>query len=123
MVGFYISHGTHRRNNLDNLAVDLPNRRMGWATRMLAEWFVRAEGSGATSLTLQVNTGNAAAQERYRAHGFSIRRTLKGYYTNGDDAYEMEAALDRVVRRTGGLGRTAWAMAPVTGAEMRRSLQ
>lgn len=93
VAGFYIAHGVQRRSNLDNLAVDGGYRRRGYGRDMLDDWIRRSREIGLDRLTLQVNTANTAAQLLYEDYGFRVRRTLKRYYTNGQDAYEMTMAL------------------------------
>ena len=93
LVGFYIAHTVQRRSNLDNLAVDAPERRQGHGRRLMQDWMLRARGTGLNGLTLQVNTANAVAQQLYESYGFRTTRLLVAYYPNGDDAYQMELAL------------------------------
>ncbi len=93
LLGFYIAHGAQRRGNLDNLVVDRSHRRRGYGRRLLDDWMQRSQRAGHTSLTLQVNVANKEAQTLYEGYGFRSRRLLKGYYTNGEDAYEMGVGL------------------------------
>ena len=95
LLGFYIAHGIQRRGNLDNVVVDRSRRRQGYGRRMLDDWMQRSRRAGHTSLTLQVNVANKGAQTLYEAYGFRARRLLRGYYTNGEDAYNMEMALGK----------------------------
>lgn len=93
LLGFYIAHGVQRRGNLDNLVVDRSHRRQGNGRRLLDDWIQRSRRAGHTSLTLQVNVANKGAQTLYEGYGFRARRLLKGYYTNGEDAYDMGVGL------------------------------
>ena len=90
VLGFYIAHTVNQRGNLDNLAVDQRERQRGLGRQLIDDWIARARFIGMASLTLQVNTANLVAQTLYLDYGFSIRRQLRAYYTNGDDAFEME---------------------------------
>lgn len=95
VAGFYIAHTVQQRSNLDNLAVDVPARLMGYGRRLIEDWMERSHTSGLHLLTLQVNTANKAAQRLYEAHGFRTTRLLVSYYPNGEDAYQMELSLTR----------------------------
>ena len=91
--GFYIAHTVHHRSNLDNLAVDRRERQRGLGRSLIDDWIRRSRDQRMHALSLQVNTANTVAQTLYLDYGFGIQRLLRGYYTNGDDAYEMELAL------------------------------
>lgn len=95
LLGFYIAHGIQRRGNLDNVVVDRSRRRQGYGRRLLDDWIKQSRRAGYTSLTLQVNAANKGAQTLYEAYGFRARRLLRGYYTNGEDAYNMEMSLGK----------------------------
>jgi ribosomal-protein-alanine N-acetyltransferase len=94
VLGFYIAHTVQRRSNLDNLAVDRRERQRGLGRRLIDDWIQRSRNQSLGSLTLQVNSLNLVAQTLYLNYGFRIQRLLRGYYTNGDDAYEMELPLE-----------------------------
>ena len=91
--GFYIAHTVQRTSNLDNLAVDQRERQRGLGRQLIDDWILRSRNQNLSSVTLQVNTANQVAQTLYLGYGFRIQRLLRGYYTNGDDAYEMELTL------------------------------
>ncbi len=95
VLGFSIAHTVQRRSNLDNLAVERRERHRGLGRRLIDDWIDRSLEQRLGSLTLQVNTANVVAQTLYQDYGFRIQRLLRGYYTNGDDAYEMGISLDR----------------------------
>lgn len=40
--------------------------------------------------TLQVRVGNVTAQKLYKQFGFTVTYTIKKYYSDGEDAYQME---------------------------------
>jgi ribosomal-protein-alanine N-acetyltransferase len=90
VLGFYIAHTINQRGNLDNLAVDQRERQRGLGRQLIDDWITRSRSIGLASLTLQVNTANLVAQTLYLDYGFRIQRQLGKYYTNGDDAFEME---------------------------------
>jgi ribosomal-protein-alanine N-acetyltransferase len=93
VTGFYIAHTVDGRSNLDNLAVEVGARRQGWGRCLVTDWILQVRRQSLSSLTLQVNTGNWAAQRLYRQFRFKPTRLLVGYYPNGEDAYQMEMPL------------------------------
>ncbi len=93
VAGFYIAHTIHDRSNLDNLAVDISVRGLGFGGKLVEDWIARAELQQMATLSLQVNTQNLSAQKLYRDFDFHKTRLLSGYYPNGDDAYQMEMTL------------------------------
>jgi ribosomal-protein-alanine N-acetyltransferase len=94
VLGFYIAHTVNQRGNLDNLAVDQRERQRGLGRQLIDDWIARARSIGLASLTLQVNTANLVAQTLYLDYGFRVQRQLRTYYTNGDDALDMELAFE-----------------------------
>lgn len=47
------------------------------------------------TVELQVNVHNSFAIKVYEKLGFRIKRTLRGYYSSGKDAYLMNKVLDQ----------------------------
>jgi len=90
VLGFYIAHGDHHASNLDNLAVDAPERSLGLGSRLLMDWVSASQAANRMRLTLQVNTDNRRAQKLYERFDFRAVKLLVSYYPNGDDAYQME---------------------------------
>jgi ribosomal protein S18 acetylase RimI-like enzyme len=86
-------HRTRRSGTIVTLDVREGFRRRGYATALLK----RAEGIlseyGAEAYDLQVDVGNRTAIAFYRKHGFRTVRTLRHYYSNGNDAYLMAKEL------------------------------
>jgi [ribosomal protein S18]-alanine N-acetyltransferase len=78
--------------HISTLAVRPDWRSRGVGTVLLAGMLRQAAGLGATSATLEVRTGNQAAQVLYRKFGFQIAGRRKGYYKdNSEDALLMTA--------------------------------
>ena len=75
------------------LDVRPPFRRLGYASRLLLESEKLLKERGVRDYRLQVDVDNAAAIAFYRKHGFERLRTLRGYYSNGHDAYLMTKIL------------------------------
>jgi ribosomal-protein-alanine N-acetyltransferase len=82
-------HRTRRSGTIVTLDVCEGFRRMGYGTELLN----RAEDIlceyGAEAYDLQVDVTNRGAITFYRKHGFRTVRTLRQYYSNGNDAYLM----------------------------------
>ena len=72
--------------HVTTLAVDPAWQRQAIGTRLLVALSRAAIATGATALTLEVRSSNAAAQELYRRFGFAPVGVRKNYYpeTNED---------------------------------------
>jgi len=78
--------------HVTTLAVDPAWQRQAIGTRLLVALSRAAIATGATALTLEVRSSNAAAQELYRRFGFAPAGVRKGYYGDtGEDALVMWA--------------------------------
>jgi ribosomal-protein-alanine N-acetyltransferase len=78
--------------HVTTLAVDPAWHRHHLGTRILHTLAVAAIDRGAKNLTLEVRTGNHAAQALYRAFGFAPAGIRKGYYVEtNEDAVIMWA--------------------------------
>jgi ribosomal-protein-alanine N-acetyltransferase len=72
-----------------NVAVDLPRQRMGLASRLLSELYLRV-GDQNARFTLEVRRSNAVAIHLYEREGFRAAGTRRRYYQdNGEDALVM----------------------------------
>lgn len=71
-----------------NIAVHPEHQRRGIARQLCAALFVEAKRRGATALTLEVRTSNAAAQALYRSFAMVPVGARKDYYTNPDGSKE-----------------------------------
>lgn len=75
--------------HVKDLAVH-PDRRNGGVGRLLLQRAILALGaSGVATVKLEVRETNAAARHLYRSQGFVHRRTLPGYYADGENALVM----------------------------------
>jgi len=72
------------------LAVAPDMRRKGVGTMLMAHFIGESAKKGARVLTLEVRKGNDAAMEFYRKIGFQSVDVIKGYYNDGEDAYQMQ---------------------------------
>jgi ribosomal-protein-alanine N-acetyltransferase len=77
-----------------NVAVDLPYRGMGHAQRMVRAAIQDGLRSGATKAWLDVRENNVAAVQLYVKLGFTVTQIRRGFYSNGDNAYQMSLPLN-----------------------------
>lgn len=75
--------------DLTNIAVKKQYRRKGYGSKMLRHLIKTACKRGCEFMHLEVDVTNNAAIKLYEANNFEIVRTRKGYYENGNDAYDM----------------------------------
>ena len=68
------------------VAVAPSQRRQGLGRRVLAALLREGSRLGAERATLEVASGNQAAQSLYASLGFELAGCRRGYYSNGDDA-------------------------------------
>ncbi|CCQ33434.1 ribosomal protein S18-alanine N-acetyltransferase [Halorhabdus tiamatea] len=67
-----------------------PDRRNGGVGRLLLQRAILALGASAiATIKLEVRESNAAARHLYRSEGFVHRRTIPGYYNDGETALVM----------------------------------
>ena len=83
LTDFHVSNFIVRRN------VQL----QGIGSRLLFHGEELARSLKILRLTLEVDRANLKAQAFYRKHGFDSARIIEKYYSNGDDALEMEKEL------------------------------
>ncbi|MEN2999814.1 MAG: N-acetyltransferase [Acidilobaceae archaeon] len=79
-----------RVGHLVSIAVRAPYRRMGIGSALLRETIdVVDKFYNAESLYLEVRVTNYPAISLYEKFGFKKARVVKGYYSDGEDAYVM----------------------------------
>lgn len=79
--------------HLENLAVRGDARRRGIASALLRELISLAGREGLRRILLEVREGNEAALGLYRKFGFTERRKLLSFYSDGEDALLLELQL------------------------------
>ncbi|MBR5342251.1 MAG: tRNA (adenosine(37)-N6)-threonylcarbamoyltransferase complex transferase subunit TsaD [Erysipelotrichaceae bacterium] len=79
--------------DLTKIAVKKEYRHKGYGERMMKFLMSTAKRKGCEFMHLEVNTFNKDALSLYEKSGFEIMRTRRGYYENGDDAYDMVVGL------------------------------
>jgi [ribosomal protein S18]-alanine N-acetyltransferase len=80
---------------LIDLATHATARRRGAARALVDQLIRHGQSAGARCLLLEVRATNAPALALYRGLGFSHARTRRGYYSDGEDACEMELFWDK----------------------------
>jgi len=84
-----------RKGHIISIAV-LPEHRKKGVGRALVNEALRAMSNryGAKSCYLEVRASNRSAIDLYKKEGFHIERTVKGYYSDGEDAHIMSLSLE-----------------------------
>lgn len=80
-----------------NVVVDLPFRGLGLAKKMIRQAAQSALQKGIKKLSLEVRKSNLPAIQLYQSLKFAITHVRKGFYSNGEDAYQMTLHLDDVI--------------------------
>ena len=79
---------------LMNVAVALPQRRLGYASALLADLFRLAKAQTISAIVLEVRRSNAAAIALYERHGFQRLGIRPRYYSdNAEDALLMRLSV------------------------------
>jgi len=76
-----------------NLAVALPYRGLGMGMTMIRKVISLANTKGIQKITLEVRKSNQPAIQLYQNAGFVITHVRKEFYSNGEDAYQMQLTL------------------------------
>lgn len=77
-----------------SVGIDPTHRRKGYARLMIREAIKDALRAGAERAILNVRTHNEPALQLYQGLGFTTTHIRKQFYSDGDDAYEMELGLE-----------------------------
>jgi ribosomal-protein-alanine N-acetyltransferase len=77
-----------------NIVVDLPFRGLGLAKKMIRQAAQIALQKGIKRVTLEVRKSNSSAIQLYQGLKFVITHVKKGFYSNGEDAYQMALLLE-----------------------------
>lgn len=80
--------------HLINIATDLPYRGMGYAKKLLGAFVSEALRRECVRIVLEVRRSNMPAIQLYQRLKFTIMQIRRGFYSDGEDAYVMELALD-----------------------------
>lgn len=77
-----------------NIVVDLPFRGTGLAKRMIRQAAQTAIQKGIKKVSLEVRKTNLPAIQLYQSMKFVITHVRRGFYSNGEDAYQMILLLE-----------------------------
>lgn len=70
-------------------AVDRTWRTRGVGSRLMDTFFLRCRARGMRRVTLEVRVSNATAIRFYTRYSFSVTDLLRGYYSDGENGYQM----------------------------------
>lgn len=76
------------------IAVHPQARGVGLGARLLDRLHHLARDAGATSIMLEVRSGNTVATRLYTTRGYHLVRTRERYYRSGEDALVLRKELD-----------------------------
>jgi len=78
-----------KKGHIVSVAVLRNMREKGVGTALINAAMEGMIGYGATEFFLEVRKSNEAAVKAYEKLGYSVRRVLRGYYRDGEDAFLM----------------------------------
>ena len=85
--------GLIRKGHVVSIAVMPEYRRKGIAYALISRAFEGMQFYKAKQCFLEVRVTNDIAMSLYKKLGFEITKTMKGYYSDGEDAYVMTKRL------------------------------
>ncbi|MCJ7818077.1 MAG: ribosomal protein S18-alanine N-acetyltransferase [Candidatus Thorarchaeota archaeon] len=83
-----------KKGHIVSVAVLDAHRHHGIGTSLISKGTESMAEYGSSEFFLEVRKGNEAAVSVYETLGFSVRRVLRGYYRDGEDAYLMVCKSD-----------------------------
>lgn len=83
-----------KKGHIVSVAILPTERNKGIGTSIIKSGMKAMEEYGATEFFLEVRKSNEAAVSVYESLGYEVRRVLRGYYRDGEDAYLMIAKAD-----------------------------
>ncbi|MFW6082717.1 MAG: ribosomal protein S18-alanine N-acetyltransferase [Chloroflexota bacterium] len=94
VIGYVGYRHEEGEGHITTLAVH-PNRRgrhLGDLLLLVA--LEKISRAGIDRVTLEMRPSNQVAHELYEKHGFRVLKSRRAYYSDGEDAWVMEAAID-----------------------------
>jgi ribosomal protein S18 acetylase RimI-like enzyme len=89
-VGFLLGVSqVEREARILMFAVDRGHRRVGIGSLLMNAFLDRCRARGYRRATLEVRVSNATAIDFYTAFAYSVFDRLRGYYSDGEDGYQM----------------------------------
>lgn len=85
--------GFERKGHVISIAVLPENRRQGVARALMREVMKAMLFYKANECILEVRVSNKPAVNLYRKMGFQVKHTVRGYYSDGEAAYQMARKL------------------------------
>jgi ribosomal-protein-alanine N-acetyltransferase len=82
-----------RKGHVVSIAVLPEQRNRGIASALLEKTLEGLRQYQATECFLEVRESNMIAIDLYKRYGFSVTRTMRGYYRDGESAYVMVKSL------------------------------
>ena len=83
-----------KKGHIVSVAVLDSHRLKGIGTALIKGGMDAMEEYGSSEFFLEVRKGNEEAVSVYETLGYSVRRVLRGYYRDGEDAYLMVCKSD-----------------------------
>jgi ribosomal-protein-alanine N-acetyltransferase len=93
MLGYVVFWTLMDEAQILNIVVDLPHRGLGHAKRMLQKVITTVAKTELKRVILDVRKSNTPAIQLYQRLGFTITQVRKGFYSNGEDGYQMTLEL------------------------------
>ncbi len=94
LAGFLVAWVMFDECQILNLVVGESFRRAGFASLMIRKCIQLASQKGIKKVVLEVRKSNFPAIQLYQSLRFVIFCVRKGFYSNGEDAYQMILSLD-----------------------------
>ncbi|MFX0107825.1 MAG: ribosomal protein S18-alanine N-acetyltransferase [Candidatus Hodarchaeota archaeon] len=85
-----------KKGHIVSVAVTPDYRNKGIGTELIVKAIEAMVDYGATEFFLEVRKSNRDAVSIYEKLNFDVRRVLKGYYRDGEDAYLMAKSHDEL---------------------------
>jgi ribosomal-protein-alanine acetyltransferase len=93
-IGFILGvEQVEREGRILMFAVDRAWRKRGVGTSLMRSYIERARARALRRCTLEVRVSNATAIRFYTRFGFSVIDLLRGYYSDGENGYQMAREL------------------------------
>jgi ribosomal protein S18 acetylase RimI-like enzyme len=103
ILGFIVAELRRRTGHIITIDVIAEARRSGVGSALLVAAEDRLRDSGAVAVALETAVNNEAAIRFYKRKGYSVEKTVRGYYAHQLDALVMEKQLAVLARREGWL--------------------
>jgi N-terminal acetyltransferase B complex catalytic subunit len=100
LIGKAEGDGRNWHGHVSAVTVGPAFRRLGLARNLMRVCEALSEATyDCFFVDLFVRRSNTVAIDMYKGFGYVVYRTIRGYYSDGEDAYDMRRALRRDVRK------------------------